>query len=112
MTKSIVYQNVEYPLIDPELPVDSSIDPTHFRSIDEVQQWITRRSNWHESTLFVVKWSSKLVPKVRRQEGRHICEHPYDTGLAESILWLQREDRVRPGSIEETIEPAQIVEDE
>jgi hypothetical protein len=92
-SKTVTYEGAEYQTIDPESPLDPRIDPSHFKSVDEAQAWITRRRNWHDSGLFVVKWDVPGGPTFRRQEGRYIAEHPYDTGLAETVLWRQRQRR-------------------
>ena len=54
--------------------------------------WLTNPHNWHSTHLYILRWDG-LLPTVNHEEGLRLLREPWDMGLPEVAVWLQRELR-------------------
>ena len=100
------------PLLEPKIPYEDRIErpqgetnrkfvdplPESFgRSLDTLEkarQWLTNPHNWHESTLFIIRWNG-LIPTVSRKHGMRLQREWWDDGLPWCVVTEQRSRRSR-----------------
>lgn len=59
---------------------------------ERARQWLTNPHNWHDTHLYILRWDGYL-PTINRDEGLRLLREPWDMGLPEVTVWLQRELR-------------------
>lgn len=70
-------------------------------TIEKARTWLTHPQNWFRSTLFVLRWDG-LVPSVSEHHGRRLLAEPWDNGLPQVVVMMQRKKRMGTKDPEET----------
>ncbi len=63
-------------------------------TLEKARLWLTNPHNWHESRLFILKWSG-LLCTVNREHGQRLIKEPWDKGLPWCAAYEQRTRRSR-----------------
>jgi hypothetical protein len=77
------------------LPTTTNTEPlpeSFGRELDTLEkawQWLTNPHNWHESRVYIIKWTG-LVCTVTREHGERLIREPWDWGLPLAVVTTQR----------------------
>ena len=67
-------------------------------TIEKARLWLTNPNNWHESSLYILKWNG-LLCTVQREHGERLTREPWDDGLPWAAVYGQKRRRASSGSL-------------
>jgi hypothetical protein len=84
-------------------------------TLEKARLWLTNPHNWHQSSLFIMKWNG-LLCSVSREHGQRLLAEPWDDGLPWAAVYGQRQIRegraAASGSNEPSSEQEHVSEEE
>ena len=82
-------------------------------TLEKARLWLTNPHNWHNGTLFILKWDG-LLCTVMKEQGERLIRQPHDQGLPWCVVSGQRHRKTKAGKgekVEEVMGPAGENED-